>query len=209
MVNKICKNVRIGENAKIGEYALIGVPPRGKEEGDLETVIGKNANIRSHSVIYAGNKIGDNFQTGHAVLVRELNEIGNDVSIGTHSVIEHNVKIGDGVRIHSQAFIPEFSELKKGCWIGPKVTFTNAYHPLCPKVKECLKGPVIGECAKVGATAVILPHVKIGKNAFVGAGAIVTSDVPDDMVVAGNPARVMKKVSELKCHSGLREKPYD
>lgn len=65
--------------------------------------------IRSHTVIYAGNMIGNNSHTGHSVVIREENEIPDNVSIGTHSVIEHNVKIANEVRIHSQAFIPEYS----------------------------------------------------------------------------------------------------
>ncbi len=129
-MKKIYKNVIIGKNAQIGEYVIIGEPPRGYEDGELVTVIGDNCVIRSHAVIYAGNKIGNNFQTGHGINIRELNEIGDDVSIGTHSIIEHHIKIADKVRIHSNVFIPEYSYLKEGCWIGPCVTITNVLHPL-------------------------------------------------------------------------------
>ncbi len=202
-------NVNLGENVAIGEYVIIGVPPRGKKPGELETVIGDNVVIRSHTVIYAGNKIGTNFVTGHSVLIREDNEIGDNVSVGTHSVIEHHVKIGDNVRIHSQAFIPEFSVLEEGCWIGPNVVLTNVYHPLCPKAKECLKGPVIGKSAKIGANATLLPDIRIGKNALVGAGSVVVDDVPANSVVTGNPAKIIKKIRDLRCPYGLIEKPYE
>src|SRR5437016_3437511 len=107
-------NVHLGENLQLEEYVIIGVPPRGSKPGDLETRIGADACIRSHTVIYAGNRIGASFQTGHSVMIRELNEIGDDVSIGTHSVIEHHVKIGNRVRIHSNVFIPEYSILEDG-----------------------------------------------------------------------------------------------
>ncbi|MCD6171912.1 MAG: hypothetical protein J7J36_05850 [Thermoplasmata archaeon] len=76
---------QIGKNAKIGEYVLLGVEPR---KPTTKLIIGDNAIIRSHTVIYAGNKIGNNFQTGHAALLRENNVIGNNVSVGSHSVIE-------------------------------------------------------------------------------------------------------------------------
>ena len=99
--------------------------------------------IRSHTVIYAGNVIGRNFQTGNKVNIRESNRIGNNVSVGTLSVIEHHVEIADNVRIHTQVFIPEFSVLEEGCWIGPNVVFTNAKYPLSPGVKDQLAGPVI------------------------------------------------------------------
>jgi UDP-3-O-[3-hydroxymyristoyl] glucosamine N-acyltransferase len=123
---RIYPNVEIGAGAEIDDFVIIGVPPRGKGPGELKTVIGRNAVIRSHTVIYAGNTIGDDFQTGHHVMIRECNEIGSQVSIGTHSVVEHHVKIEDDARIHSQAFVPEYSVLEQGCWIGPNVVFTNA-----------------------------------------------------------------------------------
>jgi acetyltransferase-like isoleucine patch superfamily enzyme len=159
-------------------------------------------------VIYAGNTIGDNFQTGHQVMIRELNDIGREVSIGTGSVIEHHVKIGDRVRIHSRVFIPEFSVLEEGCWIGPGVVMTNAFHPLCPKVKDCLVGPTVKKGAKIGANATLLPGVVIGENALVGAGAVVTKDVPAGAVVAGNPAKIIKQIDELDCPFDLIAKPY-
>lgn len=208
--SKIYSNAEVGENPHVGDFCVIGVPPRGKTEGELKTVIGKNATIRSHSIIYAGNKIGENFQTGHHAMIREENEIGNDVSIGTMSIVEHHVKIGDGVRVHGHVFIPEFCILEKNCWIGPKVVLTNTFHPRCSKAKECLqKTPVtVKENAKVCANATILPGITIGKNAIVGAGSVVTEDVPDNKVVIGNPAKIIKDVSNLKCKTGLKEKPY-
>ena len=196
-------NVKLGENCKIGEFVIIGETPE-----NTETTIGNNANIRSHSIIYAGNKIGDNFSTGHRVFLRENNEIGNDVSIGTNSIIEHNVKIGNNVRIHSGVFIPEYSVLEDNCWIGPKAVFTNANHPRCSKVKECLKGPLIKKGAKIGANSTLMPHITVGENAVVGAGSVVTKDVPAGKVVVGNPAKIIKDVSELKCKFGRVEKPY-
>ncbi len=114
---RIYAGVSIEGPAEIGMYALIGVPPCGKIEGELQTTIGPGAVIRSHTVVYAGNSIGRDFQTGHGATVREQNTIGDAVSIGTGSVVEHHVTIGDGVRIHSQAFIPEYSVLEELCWI--------------------------------------------------------------------------------------------
>ena len=194
---RIFKDVIIGHNSKLGEFVVLGEVPRGKLDGELPTEIGNNAVIRSHSVIYAGNKIGDNFQTGHLVMIREKNDIGDNVSIGTSSVIEHHVKIGNNVRIHSQAFIPEESILEDGCWIGPNVVITNAMYPLSPNVKNELKGAIIRKNAKIGANATLLPGVEIGENALVGAGAVVTKNVPPNKVVAGNPAKIIKDISEL------------
>ncbi len=194
---RIYANVLLGEGAALGEYTLIGVPPRGHTEGDLSTVIGRNAVIRSHTVIYAGNVIGDDFQTGHGVLIREANEIGSHVSIGTHSIIEHHVKIASGVRIHSNVFIPEYSTLDENAWIGPCVVFTNALYPLSPDAKSNLRGPHICAWAKIGANATLLPGITVGSHALVGAGAVVVRDVPAETVVVGNPARVLKSVRDM------------
>lgn len=193
---EIYENVELGDNVQIGHYAIIGLPPN-HHEGELTTKIGNHAVIRSHTVIYAGNRIGNNFQTGHGAFLRENNQIGNNVSIGTKSIVEHQVTIEDNVRIHSQAFVPEFSVLKKGCWLGPNVVLTNARYPLSPGVKDALEGPVIEAGAIIGANATILPGVRIGQGAIVGAGSVVTRDVPPNAVVAGNPARLIKTRSEL------------
>lgn len=194
---KIYTGVELGPDSTIEDYCILGVPPRGKKEGDIPTIIGSGAHIRSHTVIYAGNKIGDNFQTGNKVNMRESNEIGDNVSIGTLSVIEHHVIIGNNVRIHSQVFVPEYSILEEGAWLGPNVVLTNAKYPVSPGVKESLKGPIIKKGAKIGANATILPGVTIGENALVGAGSVVVHDVPSGAVVAGNPAMIIKNISEL------------
>jgi acetyltransferase-like isoleucine patch superfamily enzyme len=197
MTSKIYQNVILGEGSIVEDFCIIGTPPRGTREGQLATTLGDGAVIRSHSVIYAGNTIGRNFQTGNKVNIRESNRIGDNVSVGTLSVIEHHVEIADNVRIHTQVFVPEFSVLEEGCWIGPNVVLTNAKYPLSPGVKDSLIGPVIRKGAKIGANATLLPGVVIGEYALVGAGAVVVRDVPPGAVVAGNPARVIRHVSEL------------
>lgn len=197
---RVCPNVDLGAGHEISEWVIIGEPPRGVSPGDLATRIGTDAVIRSSTVIYAGNVIGDRFQTGHGVLIREENRIGNDVSIGSHSVVEHHVEIGDGARIHSNAFIPEFSVLESGCWIGPGVVLTNARYPRSRTVKEQLHGPVVRKNAKIGAGAILLPGVVVGEGALIGAGAVVVADVPAGAVVVGNPARVIRHVAEIESY---------
>ncbi|MGI6207444.1 MAG: transferase [Anaerolineae bacterium] len=202
-------NVELGEGVTVGEYAVVGVPPRGATPGELLTVVGAGSIIRSHTVIYAGNQIGERFQTGHATMIREFNRIGDDVSIGTHSVIEHHVEIGHAVRIHTGAFIPEYSVLEDEAWIGPHVVFTNALHPRCPRAKDCLRGPRIRRGAKIGANATVLPDLEVGEMALVGAASVVTHDVPARAVVAGNPARVVRSIDLLTCPYKLMATPYE
>jgi acetyltransferase-like isoleucine patch superfamily enzyme len=199
----IYPNVKLGKNCIVEDFVIIGSPPRGYQIGELETVIGDNAVIRSHTVIYSGNKIGDGFQTGNKANIRELNEIGNNVSIGTLSVVEHHVKIGNNVRIHTQAFIPEFTVLEDECWIGPNVVITNAKYPTSPTAKKELKGVVIKNGAIIGANATLLPGVVIGEHALVGAGAVVIKSIPAGVVVAGNPAKVINSVDNLPYQKGI------
>ncbi len=190
-------HVSLGAGSLLGEFVVLGEPARGLEPGERETWIGEGAQIRSHTVIYGGNRIGARFQTGHAVLVREDNEIGDDVSIGSGSIVEHHVRIGHRVRLHSGVFVPEFSILEDDCWLGPHVVLTNALYPRSPRVKSELKGPIIESEAKIGANATLLPGVRIGRRALVGAGAVVTRDVPPGAVVAGSPARVINQIENL------------
>ena len=194
---KCYPNVQLGENVSIGEYVILGLPGKGVAPGALPTIIGDNAMIRSHTVIYAGSRIGKNFQTGHHVLIREENTIGDDVSIGSGSVVEHHVIIKDRVRVHSQAFIPETSVLEEGCWIGPNVVITNAMYPLSRHVKEQLAGALVKSGAKIGANATLLPGITVGENALIGAGSVVTKDVGANKVVAGNPAREINEIGNL------------
>jgi acetyltransferase-like isoleucine patch superfamily enzyme len=193
----VCPGVLWQGAYTLGPFAIVGQGSQDASVGLPPTVIGDGATIRSHTVIYYGNQIGRNFQTGHNAMVRELNQIGDDVSIGTGSIVEHHVQIGDRVRLHSNVFVPEYSVLEDDCWIGPHVVLTNARYPRSVNVKQSLLGPHVGRGAKIGANSTILPGVKIGRDALVGAGSVVTKDVPEGAVVAGNPARVINQISNL------------
>ncbi|MBF0464520.1 MAG: transferase [Nitrospirae bacterium] len=193
----IYPNVILGENCTIEDFVVIGAVPVGYDDEPLQTIIGDNAVIRSHTVIYAGNTIGNNFHTGNKANIRELNLIGHNVSIGTLTVVEHHVSIGSFVRIHSQSFIPEFTIVETRAWIGPNVVLTNSRYPNSPGAKERLSGVCIKEEAIVGANVTILPCVVVGKKALIGAGSVVVKSVPDGAVVTGNPAKVLKSISKL------------
>ncbi|GBR73589.1 acetyltransferase [Candidatus Termititenax aidoneus] len=195
---KVYKNVKLGKNCQIGDFVIIGLPPAGKKNGELRTSIGDNAIIRSHTVIYAGNVIGVDFQAGHHVLIREENKIGEKVSIGTNTVVEHHIRIGNGVRTQSSCFIPEYSTLEDGVWLGPNVVLTNARYPRSKNVKKNLSGPVLKQNAKLGANVTVLPGVNIGENVLIGAAALVTKDIPAGAVAYGAPAAVKKKLKNLK-----------
>jgi len=185
-------NIILGENVSIEDFVIIG-----RNDKDLSTTIGDNGLIRSHTVIYEGNLIGSDFMTGHHVLIREDNIIGNFVSIGSNTVIEHHIKMGNHVRIHSCAFIPEETMIEDNVWIGPNVVITNAKYPLSPNVKKELKGATLRKNVKIGANCTLLPGIEIGENSLIGAGSVVTKNIPANKVAFGNPAIIVKDISDL------------
>mgnify|MGYP006417793149 FL=1 len=185
-------NVILGENVVVEDYCIIGLPFKGMDQE--KTVIGKDSVIRAGTYIYAGNQIGENFQTGNKVNIRELNTVGNNVSIGTLSVIEHHIVIHNGARIHSQVFIPEYSVLEEDCWVGPNVVLTNALYPKHQSVKNDLKGAHIKQNAKIGANSTLLPGISIGKGCLIGAGSVVTKDIEDGVIAAGSPAKLFREI---------------
>jgi acetyltransferase-like isoleucine patch superfamily enzyme len=184
--------VELGENVIVEDFCIIGLP--GSEVENAKTRIGDNALIRAGTYIYAGNTIGRNFATGNKVNIRECNQIGDDVSIGTLTVVEHHVQIGNGVRIHSQVFVPEYTLVEENSWIGPNVVVTNAHFPKHPDAKANLKGAQIHRNAKIGANVTLLPGVSVGENCLIGAGSVVTKDVPEGVISVGNPAVVLRNI---------------
>lgn len=158
------------------------------KKGSKSPLIGKNSLIRSNTIIYDDVKIGDNFRTGHNVIVREKTTIGDDVLIGTNTVIEGYCRIGDNVSIQSNVYIPTNVLIEDNVFIGPCACFTNDKYPI--RVDYKLKGPIIRKGASIGANSTFLSSVEVGEGAMVAAGAIVTRSVPPWYLAIGAPARI-------------------
>ena len=159
--------------------------------------IGLGARLRSGTVIYGGSRIGERLQTGHGVVIREESVIGDDVSIWSHSVVDYGCVIGDRVKIHCNCYVAQFTEIEQDAFLAPGVTIANDLYPGRPGSAAPMQGPRILAGAQIGANATILPYVTIGEGAMIGAGAVVTKDVPDGMLAYGCPAVPVRRVDEL------------
>jgi UDP-2-acetamido-3-amino-2,3-dideoxy-glucuronate N-acetyltransferase len=119
-------------------------------------------------------------------------KIGRNCKIESFAYIEEGVTVGDNCKVKPHAYIPSGVVIEDNVFIGPNVTFTNDKYPHVAGDWKLLQ-TIVGAGASIGAHSVILPGVRIGRNSMVGAGSVVTSDVPDGAVVHGNPARVVGK----------------
>ena len=149
-------------------------------------VIGEDATIRCGSMIYDDVIIGDGFNTGHDVLIREFTEIGDNVLVGTKTVIDGQTEIGSHVSLQTGVYVPSQTTIGDYVFVGPHAVLTNDPFPVRQDVE--LSGPTLKDGVSVGANATVLPGVTIGEGAFVAAGAVVTKDVPPETLAVGVPA---------------------
>jgi acetyltransferase-like isoleucine patch superfamily enzyme len=134
---------------------------------------------------------------GDQSCVRERVTVGDDVVLGRGTLVENDTTIGAMARIQAEVYITAYSTLEDHVFIAPCVVTTNDNFMGRTEKRHALrKGPTIRRGARVGGGAILCPAVEIGEEAFVGAGAVVTKDVPPHVIVVGNPARVLRDVPE-------------
>ncbi len=180
----IHKNVKLNDKSIIGNNVELGINDKGLK-------IGEKLLIRSGSKIYGEVKIGKNFKTGHNVMIREKTNIGDNVLIGTNSIVDGNCIIGNNVNIQSGVYITWGVKIEIGVFIGPCVITTNDKYPPVTD-KNLLKGPIFRKNCAIGAGSIILPGIEIGEHSLIGAGSIVTKNIPKNVVAYGNPCRVIR-----------------
>ncbi|NLZ48826.1 MAG: N-acetyltransferase [Clostridiales bacterium] len=190
----IKKGTTVGAGCILGEYQMDFFDNR--QPGNHPLVIGENSIIRSGTVIYGDTVIGDNFQTGHKVTIREKTTIGNNVSIGTLSDIQGNCTIGNYTRLHSNVHVGQLSKIEDYVWIFPYVVLTN--DPTPPSNQFI--GVTVKSFAVIATGSVILPGVTVEGDTLVAAGAVVTKDVKEKTVVGGSPAKVIADITKIKNH---------
>jgi acetyltransferase-like isoleucine patch superfamily enzyme len=159
--------------------------------------LGDDAVLRSGTVLYAGSRIGARFQTGHHVIVREECEIGDDVSVWSNTVVDYGCRIGHRVKIHSNCYIAQYTEILDDAFLAPGVTVANDLYPGKAESARLMSGPLVGAGAQIGVNVTLLPFVRIGDGCLIGAGSVVTHDLPPGTVAYGNPARVRGRVADL------------
>ncbi|MGD9998941.1 MAG: acyltransferase [Ilumatobacteraceae bacterium] len=185
----------VGAPAHADPGVTLGYEPGRSVCGPL--VLGEGAQLRSGSVLYRGSRIGRRLQTGHHVVIREECVIGDDVSVWSNSVIDYGCRIGDNVKIHANCYVAQFTTIEDGAFLAPGVSIANDLYPGDAESAAVMGGPHIGAGAQLGVNVTVLPYVVIGAGALVGSGSVVTRDVGAGMVVAGSPARVLRRVADL------------
>lgn len=133
--------------------------------------------------------------------------IGMNTQIGSYSEIKKGAYVGDDCRFQSYVFVPECTVIRDGVFVGPRVTFLNDKYPNARKAIDgtwTLTPCYVDAGSTIGGGATILPGIRIGRNALIGAGAVVTKDVPDYAVVAGVPAKRIGNVKDKKFSKQLK-----
>ena len=153
--------------------------------------------IHSHALVESDD-IGPGTRIWAFAHVLKGAVIGRDCNICDHSYIDQDVVMGDRVTIKGQVAIVDGMTLEDDVFVGPNATFMNDRFPRSHNAEWQCERMVIGRGASIGAGATILPGVNIGEGAMVGAGAVVTKDVPAYTVVVGNPARIIREVTDAE-----------
>jgi acetyltransferase-like isoleucine patch superfamily enzyme len=193
----IADGCTIGDNVVLGKQPSLSPRSTAKREELPPLEIGPGTIVSTGAIVFAGTKLGERVIVGDGARVRERCVIGDDVVIGSGSLIENDTTVGALTKIQAEAYITAYSTLEDNVFIAPCVVTTNDnFMGRTEKRHELVKGPTIRRGARVGGGAILCPAVEIGEEAFVGAGAVVTKDVPPRVVVVGNPARVLRDVPE-------------
>jgi acetyltransferase-like isoleucine patch superfamily enzyme len=193
----------LGEGCRILDGAVVGKQPTlsprstAKREELPPAELGPGTVVSTGAIVFAGTTLGARVIVGDQACVRERVEVGDDVVIGRGSLIENDTSVGALTKIQADAYITAYSTLEEEVFIAPCVVTTNDdFMGRTERRHTLVRGPTIRRGARVGGGAVLCPGVEIGEQAFVGAGAVVTKDVPPRVVVVGNPARVLRDVPE-------------
>jgi len=193
----------IGSNCVIGSRCIIGHPSKLElQKADFSatspkvsdliveepvTKIGEGSIIRSGSIIYRHVVVGKKLRTGHSALIREHVTIGDNCIVGTQAILDGYIKVGSGSMIQSQCYVSQSVRIGNGVFIAPGCVFVDNKKIV---LGQGLDGATIEDYVRMSAGTKVLPGVTIGKYALIGAGSVVTKDIPCKAVAYGVPAEV-------------------
>jgi acetyltransferase-like isoleucine patch superfamily enzyme len=189
--------VQVLEGAVVGKQPTLSPRSTAMREELPPAELGDGTIVSTGAIVFAGTRIGAHVILGDQSCVRERVTIGDDVVVGRGSLVENDTTIGALTKIQADAYITAYSTLEDNVFIAPCVVTTNDnFMGRTERRHALVKGPTIRRGARVGGGAILCPGVEIGEEAFIGAGAVVTKDVPARKIVVGNPARVLRDVPE-------------
>lgn len=199
----------IGDDCAIGSRCTIGHASKLELQGtDFSTTspkisdlivkepvtrIGSGAIVRSGSTVYTHVIVGKNLRTGHNALIREHVTLGDNCIIGTQAILDGYIKIESKSMIQSQCYVSQSVRIGNGVFIAPGCVFVDNKKII---LGQGLNGATIEDYVRIGAGAKVLPNVTIGRYALVGAGSVVTEDIPSKAVAFGASAKVQKFLTE-------------
>jgi acetyltransferase-like isoleucine patch superfamily enzyme len=191
------EGVRVLEHAVVGKQPVLSPRSTASREPLPPAVLGAGTVVSTGAIVFAGASLGARVLVGDGACVRERCVIGDDVVIGRGSLVENDTTVGARTTIQAHAYVTAYSTLEEDVFVAPCVVTTNDnFMGRTERRHELKRGPTIRRGARVGGGAVLCPGIEIGEEAFVGAGAVVTKDVPPRKVVVGNPARVIRDVAD-------------
>jgi UDP-3-O-[3-hydroxymyristoyl] glucosamine N-acyltransferase len=194
--------VQVGEGCVIEDLVVLGKRPRlrpGSSAAGValpDLVLAAGVTVCCGAVVYAGASVGAGAIIGDQAQVREGSVVGERSVVGRASCVDFSARVGDRVSIQTGVYVTSYAVVEDDVFLGPGALMTNddtmGRHPK----GALLHAPIVRRAARVGGAVVMVPGVEIGEEAFIGAGAVVTRNVPPRDVVLGVPARVVRRVAD-------------
>ncbi|PWW53118.1 hypothetical protein [Actinokineospora spheciospongiae] len=193
----------IGEGARIEAHVTVGCPELGYAVGRTHpgagaaTIVGDQVVLRSGAVVYAGVELGAGVLVGHHTLLRSAVTVGAGSLLGHHLTVERNTRIGRGVRCSPGSHITSSTRVGDHVFLGAGVRTINDKTLTWrdPDREPVLVAPRFEPGAKIGTGCIVLGGITVGAQALVGAGSLITRDVPAATIAYGHPARVHGQVT--------------
>ncbi len=192
----------VGDGCVVEHGAVLGKAPRlarsstAPRATPAPLVLGRSVTVCAGAVVYAGARLGDEAIVGDGAQVRERTTIGAASVVGRASSVDNDVVVGERVKLQTNVYITAFSVVEDDVFVGPGASTTNDDTMARHGPELTLRGATIRRGARIGGSAVLVPGVDIGAEAFVAAGAVVTSDVAPRAVMVGVPARRVRDVRD-------------